>query len=114
MRYVVLDTDVASRAIKGKVGDPLAARLTGLAWCVTFVTVGELWQWAAARSWGPRTREQLEQWLGRVVVLHSDDRNLAGLGQDLTGGQAPGTSAASQRQLDRRMLPRARVPPCDP
>jgi hypothetical protein len=46
MRYVVLDTDVASRAIKDELGDPMAARLTGTAWCVTFVTVGELWQWA--------------------------------------------------------------------
>jgi len=51
MLYVVLDTDVASRAIKGKLTDPLAARLTGMAWCVTFVTVGELWQWATTRSW---------------------------------------------------------------
>ena len=42
MRYVVLDTDVASRAIKGALGDPLAARVTGMAWCVTFVTVGAL------------------------------------------------------------------------
>jgi toxin FitB len=25
------------------------------------------------RSWGPRTREELEHWLGRVVVIHSDD-----------------------------------------
>ena len=73
MRYVVLDTDVASRAIKGMLADPLAARLTGMAWCVTFVTVGELWQWATTRSWGPRTREDLELWLGRVVVLNSDD-----------------------------------------
>jgi hypothetical protein len=45
MRYVVLDTDVASRAIKDQLGDPLATRLTGTAWCVTFVTVGGLWQW---------------------------------------------------------------------
>jgi toxin FitB len=73
MRYVVLDTDVASRAIKGKLTDPLAARLIGVAWCVTFVTVGELWQWATTRSWGPRTREDLELWLGRIVVLDSDD-----------------------------------------
>ena len=73
MRYVVLDPDVASRAIKATLGDPLAARLTGMAWCVTFVTVGELWQWATTRSWGRRTREDLELWLGRVVVLNSDD-----------------------------------------
>jgi len=73
MRYVVLDTDVASRAIKGTLADPLAARLTGMAWCVTFVTVRELRQWATTRSWGPRTREDLELWLGRVVVLNSDD-----------------------------------------
>jgi toxin FitB len=63
MQYVVLDTDVASRAIKDRLGDPMAARLTGTVWCVTFVTVSELWQWATTRSWGPHTREQLEQWL---------------------------------------------------
>jgi len=56
MRYVVLDTDVASRAIKGTLGDPLAARLTGMTWCVTFVTVGLLWQWASYPESGDRGR----------------------------------------------------------
>ncbi len=73
MPYVVLDTDVSSRSIKRKLTGPLAVRLTGFAQCVTFVTVGELWQWAAARSWGRATREDLERWLSRVVVLDSDD-----------------------------------------
>jgi toxin FitB len=73
VQYVVLDTDVASQAIKHRLGDPMATKLTGLTWCVTFVTVGELWQWATMRSWGPRTREELEHWLGRLVVIHSDD-----------------------------------------
>lgn len=73
MSYVVLDTDVASKLIKRQLSDPLAARLTGTTLCVTFVTVGELWQWATMRSWGPRTREELEHWLARVVVLDSDD-----------------------------------------
>jgi predicted nucleic acid-binding protein len=68
MRYIVLDTDVASRIIKRQLDGPLAARLTGAEWCVTFVTVGELWQWATMRSWGRRTREELEGWLGGVVV----------------------------------------------
>jgi toxin FitB len=72
-RYVVLDTDVASRVIKRQPGHPLATRLTGATLCVTFVTVGELWQWATMRSWGPRTREELERWLGRLVILNSDD-----------------------------------------
>jgi predicted nucleic acid-binding protein len=39
---------------------------------VTFVTVGELWQWATMRSWGRRTREELEEWLSGVVKLDSD------------------------------------------
>ena len=84
MRCVVLDTEVASRAIKGTLGDPLAARLTGMAWCVTFVTVGELWQWATTRSWGPRTREDLELWLGRVVILNSDDATARAWGRMLS------------------------------
>jgi predicted nucleic acid-binding protein len=47
--------------------------LTGLTWCVTFVTVGELWQWADMRSWGRGSRDELERWLSRVIVLDSDD-----------------------------------------
>ena len=97
MRYVVLDTDVASRAIKDQLGDPMAARLTGTAWCVTFVTVGELWQWAAARSWGPRTREQLEQWLGRVVVLHSDDATSRAWGRISAAARRRGRRAATTK-----------------
>ncbi len=72
MRYVVLDTDVASRVIKRQLAGPLGAKLTGAAWCVTFVTVGELWQWAAMRSWGRRSQQELEDWLGGVVNLDSD------------------------------------------
>jgi len=67
MQYVVLDTDVASRSIKRQLDGPLAAKLTGVAWCITFVTVGELWQWASARGWGGRTRDGLELWLDRLA-----------------------------------------------
>ncbi len=70
---MVLDTDVASRSIKRQLHGPLATQLTKIAWCVTFVTVGELWQWAGMRSWGRASREQLEGWLERVVVIDSDD-----------------------------------------
>jgi predicted nucleic acid-binding protein len=73
VRYVVLDTDVASSSLRDKLSHALLARLSGYAWSVTFVTVGELWQWADARSWGRRSRGELEAWLARVVVIDSDD-----------------------------------------
>jgi predicted nucleic acid-binding protein len=94
MRYVVLDTDVASRAIKGKLGDPLTARLTGMAWCVTFVTVGELW-----RSHGAGERAPVKNWTNGLAAWWSWTQMTQprGHGQDLGGGQAAGASAASQR-----------------
>jgi len=107
MRYVVLDTDVASRAIKDQLDDPMA---TGTAWCVTFVTVGELWQWATTRSWGPRAREQLEQWLGRVVILNSDDATSRAWGRISAAARRRGRPGR-QRQLDRGLLPGAPVRP---
>lgn len=73
MRAVVLDTDVSSKILKRRLTGPLATKLIGVTWCVTFVTVAELWQWACIRHWGHRTREQLEDWLSGVVVLDSDD-----------------------------------------
>lgn len=78
---MVLDTDVASASTKGRLGGPLAARLTGPAWCVSFVTEGELWQWAALRSWGPPRRTELERWLGRVLMLDSDEEITATWGR---------------------------------
>ena len=73
MRYVVLDTDVASASLRDRLSPGLRARLAGYAWSVSFVTVGELWQWADARSWGRRSRTQLSAWLDHVVVVDSDE-----------------------------------------
>lgn len=71
---VVLDTDVASRILRDKLTGPLRTRLLGRFWCVTFVSVAELWKWAELRSWGPDRRAELEGWLGDVTVLPSDDQ----------------------------------------
>jgi toxin FitB len=73
VRYVVLDTDVASASLRDRLTPALRARLSGYAWSVTFVTVGELWRWADARSWGRQSRSQLAAWLDRVVVIDSDE-----------------------------------------
>jgi predicted nucleic acid-binding protein len=74
MSFVVLDTDVASKIIKNQLRAPLSPLLVGLSWCVTFVTVGELWQWAEVRGWGQPSRSRLEHWLENVVVIDSDDQ----------------------------------------
>lgn len=95
MQYAVLDTDIASRSIKRQLSGPLAARLTGLAWCVTFVTVGELWQWACVRGWGPLARDGLEHWLDRVVVLHSNDAVSRTWGKICADARARGRPAPS-------------------
>lgn len=73
MRYVVLDTDVSSQILRGRLSPSLSARIAGSVWFVSFVTVGELWQWADARSWGRRSRAELEVFLARTVVIDSDE-----------------------------------------
>jgi len=55
MDYVALDTDVASKLIKSQVPPALLAKLARYAPCVTFVTLGELTEWAIVRAWGHRT-----------------------------------------------------------
>jgi toxin FitB len=67
--FVVLDTDVASVSLRGRLPDQLRARLTGQTWCISFVTVGELTKWTVLRSWGPRKLAELADWRRDVVLL---------------------------------------------
>jgi len=50
MEYVALDTDVASKLLKGQLPARLLARLASFAPCIAFVTLGELTEWAATRT----------------------------------------------------------------
>ena len=54
MSFVVLDTDVSSASLRGRLADPLRARLAGQTWCISFVTVGELTKWTVLRELGAR------------------------------------------------------------
>jgi toxin FitB len=69
MDRVVLDTDVSSLSLKHRLPSPVLTRLIGRQPCITFVTLGELTQWAELRQWGRRNREALENWLGAVIIL---------------------------------------------
>jgi toxin FitB len=67
--YVVLDTDVASLTFKRRLTPVLLKALAGRPICITFVTYGEMTQWAEVRHWGSKNREALEHWLASVPVL---------------------------------------------
>jgi predicted nucleic acid-binding protein len=66
---VVLDTDVASRAFKGRLPPAMAARLVGRQPLLTFVAIGELTQWTKIRHWGPRNLADLDAWLVDKPVI---------------------------------------------
>lgn len=73
MPVVLLDTDVVSFLLKG---DSRAATylplLTGKRLALSFMTVAELFQWAAVRRWGARRIARLEQTLTRYLIVPVD------------------------------------------
>ncbi|MGH3985071.1 MAG: type II toxin-antitoxin system VapC family toxin [Pseudonocardiaceae bacterium] len=70
---VVLDTDVASLSLKGKLPPDVSRLLAGRVPLITFVTLAELTRWVEQRQWGTNRRERLASWLLGKHVLHSDD-----------------------------------------
>ena len=74
MKRIVLDTDVSSLSIKDKLPPASRARLGIAQFSITFVTLGELTQWATFRDWGPRNRARLARWLASKAILpYSED-----------------------------------------
>lgn len=70
---VVIDTDVASHAMRGTLPESLAERLTGRTPVTTFVTVGELFRGAVHAGWGTRRVAGLRRWLSRFLLLPADE-----------------------------------------
>ncbi|UGY93260.1 type II toxin-antitoxin system VapC family toxin [Streptomyces gobiensis] len=90
MQPVVLDTDVASLAHKGKLSGPLATRLIGRKPLISFVTFGELTQWMEIRDWGNRRRQELADWLSGIPVLPGDEAVAATWGKLSAAGRKAG------------------------
>lgn len=58
MSVLVLDTDVASLSIKGRLSRSMEARLARSALvAVSFATVGELVQWTEMYDWAPKRKD---------------------------------------------------------
>jgi toxin FitB len=67
---LVLDTDVASLSIKGRLSRTMEARLASSALvAVSFATVGELIQWTEMYDWAPNRRVGVNAFLADVVKL---------------------------------------------
>ncbi len=73
MNVVLLDTDVVSFLLKGDSrAKPYAPRLRGRRLAISFMTVAELFQWAAIRNWGPQRIHQLENTLDNYLIFPAD------------------------------------------
>ncbi|HEV2780010.1 MAG TPA: type II toxin-antitoxin system VapC family toxin [Actinophytocola sp.] len=70
MSFVVLDTDVTSKAFKHRdLPSPIVAAILHNRLCITFVTLAELTKWAVRRQWSPAYQRRLDAWLSNVLVL---------------------------------------------
>jgi tRNA(fMet)-specific endonuclease VapC len=73
MAIMLLDTDVVSFFIKGDSrASVYAALIQGNQLALSFMTVAELFQWAAIRKWGQQRIQQLEQRLLTYLIIPSD------------------------------------------
>jgi toxin FitB len=94
--FIVLDTDVASASVRGRLAGPLRTRLTGQTWCISFVSVGELTKWTVLRSRGPRKLASLAEWRQHVVTLPYSERvavrrgELQAHAEQMSRGAVPG------------------------
>jgi tRNA(fMet)-specific endonuclease VapC len=69
----VADTDVVSLVFRGDTrGDLYRPHLDGHQVTLSFMTVAELRRWALERGWGERRRIELEEYLRRFSVYHSN------------------------------------------
>lgn len=76
MDVILLDTNIVSFILKGDTrASDYEPHLKGRQLAISFMTVAELYQWAAVRKWGERRQDQLTQTLKvNYTVLSFDVR----------------------------------------
>jgi toxin FitB len=92
---LVLDTDVASLSIKGRLSRSMEARLarSGLV-AVSFATVGELVQWTEMYDWAPKRKDGVTAFLASVVKLPYSERTAHTWGRISAAAKRRGRSIA--------------------
>lgn len=75
---LVLDTDVVSYLYKRDTRAELyRPHLNDPPFIVSFMSLAELRRWTLERNWGERRKQELEEYLARYFVIHSEDRMCA-------------------------------------
>ncbi|WP_353930668.1 type II toxin-antitoxin system VapC family toxin [Okeanomitos corallinicola TIOX110] len=97
MSILLLDTNVVSYLFKGdtRAGE-YAPILQGNRLAISFITVAELYEWAAIKQWGERRLTQLEAILASYLVIPVDVETCRIWGTIRAQQRAAGTTIASQ------------------
>lgn len=73
MSILLLDTNIVSFLLKGDTrAQSYASLLEGNQLAISFMTVAELFEWAAVRGWGETRRARLEQPLRTFLIIPAD------------------------------------------
>lgn len=97
MDIILLDTNIVSFIFKGDSRIiPYEPFLKGKKIAISFMTVAELFQWAAVRKWGIQKINQLEAYLHNYMVLPVDTESCRLWGQIRADCQAVGRPISPQ------------------
>jgi predicted nucleic acid-binding protein len=97
MTIVLLDTNVMSYLFKGDTrARSYAPLLQSQRLAISFMTVAELFEWAATRKWGQTRLTRLEQTLGAYVIVPVDVELCRHWGTLRAQQQAAGRTIAPQ------------------
>ena len=97
MNTVLVDTNVLSFLFKGDTRAKLyAPLLEGNRLAISFMTVAELFEWAAVRRWSEQRTRQLEQALAAYVIIPVDVELCRIWGNLRAEQQSKGQTIASQ------------------
>jgi tRNA(fMet)-specific endonuclease VapC len=97
MSILLLDTDVVSFILKGDSrANQYAPILHGNRLALSFMTVAELFQWAAVRNWGSQRFTSLERSLKNYLIIPVDIELCRIWGNLRAERQAIGRTIASQ------------------
>jgi tRNA(fMet)-specific endonuclease VapC len=93
---LVVDTDVVSYLYKRDTrADLYRPHLNDPPFIISFMSVAELRRWTLERNWGQRRQNELENYLARYFVIHSDDQTCTHWAEAMSTARSNGRPIAA-------------------